>query len=58
MDGKINIDVECNPLHGPRVEKIIRQMEAGETPDKQAYVEETYFTSDTITQEIINGRKY
>ena len=58
LDGKINIDVECNPLHGPRVEKIIRQMEAGETPDKQAYVEETYFTSDTITQEIINGRKY
>lgn len=58
LAGKINLDVECNPLHGPRVEKIIQQLEAGETPDKLAYVEETTFDTETITQEIIDGRAY
>lgn len=58
LNGKINYNVECNPLHGPRVEAIIQQLEKGETPEKLAYVEETTFDAKTITQEIIDGRAY
>jgi simple sugar transport system substrate-binding protein len=39
-DGKINVTVECNPIHGPVVEGVIRQLEAGETPEKIIYMEE------------------
>ncbi|MBR3772085.1 MAG: ABC transporter substrate-binding protein [Clostridium sp.] len=58
LAGKISYDVECNPLHGPRVEKIIEQLEKGETPDKLAYVDEETFDAATITQEIIDARAY
>jgi len=58
LEGKINLDVECNPLHGPRVEQIILQIEAGETPQKLTYVDETYFTPDTLTAELIEERGY
>ena len=58
LAGKIDYNVECNPLHGPRVEKIIKQLEAGETPDKKAYVDETAFEATTITQADIDARAY
>ena len=58
LDGKINFNVECNPLHGPRVEAIIKQLERGETPDKLAYVTEEAFDAKTITQSIIDSRDY
>ena len=58
IDGSINYNVECNPLHGPRVEAIILQLERGETPDKLAYVEEEAFDALTITQEDIDARAY
>ena len=58
MEGKISLNVECNPLHGPRVEKIIQQIEAGETPEKRYYVEETYFEPEGLTEEMIEERAY
>lgn len=74
LDGKIILNTECNPLHGPRVEEIIKKLEAGETPDKKAYVEEGIFAygSDVtkvtvdgtdydvteVTEEVINARAY
>ncbi|MCR5691610.1 MAG: ABC transporter substrate-binding protein [Eubacterium sp.] len=74
LEGKITLNTECNPLHGPRVESIIKQLEAGQTPDKTAYVEEEIFAKDdtvkevevdgqtypvtVVTQEVIDGRKY
>lgn len=58
LAGKISYDVECNPLHGPRVETLIKQLEAGETPEKKAYVDEEAFDAETITQEIIDARAY
>ena len=74
LAGKITCDVECNPLHGPRVQEIIEKLEAGEEVDKQAYVDEEMFAADdtvtsikvddadyevtTITQDIIDGRAY
>lgn len=58
LEGKINFNVECNPLQGPRVQAIIEQLEAGETPPKFTFVEETAFDSETITQEMIDARGY
>ncbi len=58
LDGSINLDVECNPLHGPRVQALIEQLEAGQTPPKFTYVEETAFDARTITQEMIDARGY
>ncbi|MDR3358064.1 MAG: ABC transporter substrate-binding protein [Desulfovibrio sp.] len=54
----ISYNVECNPLHGPRVEKIIQQLQLGKTPNKIAYVDETAFSADTITREEIDARAY
>ncbi len=58
LSGEISLDVECNPLHGPRVKSIIERLRNGETPPKFTYVEETYFDPDTVTEEIIAGRGY
>lgn len=74
LSGKIILNTECNPLHGPRVEEIIKKLEAGETPDKQAYVDEGIYAHGTdvpkvtidgtdfevteVTQEVIDGRAY
>lgn len=73
-DGKIILDTECNPLHGPRVEEIIKALEAGETPEKQQYVDEEIFAAvedvdsvkvedqdysvTVVTDHVIKGRAY
>ena len=58
MAGEIDYVIECNPLHGPRVQAIIEQLEAGAEPPKFTYVEETAFEAESLTQEIINSRGY
>ena len=58
MAGKINLCVECNPLHGPRVDELIRQYLAGASIPKQIFVEETVFTPDMLTPERIAERQY
>lgn len=58
LEGKINYNVECNPLHGVRVDALIQQLEAGEEVDKLAYVEEMTFDATTITQDDIDAREY
>ena len=74
LSGKIICDTECNPLHGPRVEEIIKKLEKGEDVDKKAYVDEEMFAYDDtvksvkvddkdydvtkITQEILDKRAY
>jgi simple sugar transport system substrate-binding protein len=58
LAGKISNNVECNPMHGPRVEKIIRHMVNGKTPNKIAYVDEIAFDAATITQTMIDERAY
>jgi len=58
MSGEINYDVECNPLHGPRVQAVIGQLENGETPPRFTFVEETAFDAASLTQEIIDSRGY
>ncbi len=74
LDGKIILNTECNPLHGPRVEEIIKTLEEGGTPEKKAYVEEGIFAHGAdvasvsidgtdyevteVTQEVVDGRAY
>ncbi len=58
MSGEISYDVECNPLHGPRVRAIIEQLEAGETPPKLTFVEETAFGSADVTPALLEMRGY
>lgn len=49
LAGKIACDVECNPLHGPRAEELIKALEAGEEVEKLNYVDEEIFaTNDTV----------
>ena len=58
LSGEISLDVECNPLHGPRVQSVIELLEKGETPPKFTYVEETAFDALSLTEEIIDARGY
>ncbi len=58
LEGKFNLDVECNPLHGPRIVELINKLEAGEKVEKNAYVSEEMFDCATITQDIVDKRVY
>jgi simple sugar transport system substrate-binding protein len=55
--GEINCDVECNPLHGPRVDEIIKTLEKGGKVEKIMYVKEGTF--DTANAKaMLPTRKY
>lgn len=58
ITGEIAYDVECNPLHGPRVQNIIEKLEKGEATPKLTFVEESAFDADTITREMMDSRGY
>jgi simple sugar transport system substrate-binding protein len=58
LAGDISYDVECNPLLGPRVSDVIKQLQAGVTPEKFTYIPDMSFSSDDITQGMIDSRKY
>ncbi len=58
IEGTIHVDFECNPLHGPRVAEIIRELEAGKTVDKIQYVDETYFDYTMDLEKLKEGRTY
>ncbi len=48
ISGEINCAAECNPLHGPRVDEIIKTLEAGGSVDKVQYVNEQVFDLNGI----------
>lgn len=59
VDGKISCIAECNPLHGERVEAIIRDLEEGKKPQKYLYVDEgIYSATDTVIQISVEGVNY
>ena len=50
LSGKITVNTECNPLHGPRVEEIIKKLQSGKDVDQLQYVDESIFAvDDTVT---------
>ncbi len=58
LAGKFNLDVECNPLHGPRIAKLIQQLQNGEKVDKNVYVDEKMFDCDSLTKDVVDARAY
>ena len=58
LSGLISMDVECNPLQGPYVAKIISQLNSGNSVQKVTYLDETWFDCFNITQSTINNRAY
>ena len=58
LEGKINLCVECNPLHGPRVDELIQQHLSGQEIPKRIFVEEQLFTADMLNEELIAARAY
>lgn len=74
LEGNMNATFECNPMAAPFVEEVIQQLEAGETPEKEIYMEETWFAAEdlvteitidgvahpvvTVTQEVLDARPY
>ena len=66
LDGKISINVECNPLQAGFAEKVIKALEAGQSVDKWTLVEDSAFVAPeitsslatTMTQEVLDGRAY
>lgn len=56
--GDLNLSVECNPLHGPRVAEIIQKLESNEVVEKTQYVMEDYFDTTMNLIDIKNNRLY
>lgn len=58
MSGDINADFECNPLAAPDVEKVIKQLQAGETPEKEVYMTEHWYVNEDVLSSItVNGEE-
>ena len=59
QDGLIACDGECNPLLGPKIEKIIEALKDGKTVSKIQYVDENiYAQNDDISSVSIDGVDY
>ena len=59
LSGKIACDAECNPLHGPRVEDVIKKLEKKEKINQILYVEEEMFAyDDTVTSVKVGDQEY
>ena len=56
-EGKINYIVECNPLFGPALADIIKQVVAGEEVDKRIVIEDEAFDQEAAI-EALPERKY
>lgn len=56
-DGRINVDIECNPLQGEYVSEVIKLLEKGETVQKEYIVDERVFTQDNVSI-YLDGRTY
>ena len=50
--------MEYNPLQGPYVARIIKDLEQGKAVQKVQHIEETKFDCLTITQKMIDERAY
>ena len=57
IDGKINFIVECNPLLGELAAGLVKDVLAGETVEKEVYVEDQSFTPEQAA-EVIDERLY
>lgn len=56
-EGKINFIVECNPLLGPQLMKVIQDVVDGKTVETRIVTDETTFTSEQA-KEALPSRQY
>lgn len=56
-EGMINVDIECNPVQGEYIDKIIRKLENGEPVEKSYVVKENVFTKENVA-EFLDDRTY
>lgn len=57
QDGTINADVECNPVQGEYIERIIQKIKNGDKVNKSYFVPEKVFTKDNV-EEYLEKRTY
>ena len=57
MAGKLNVSVECNPLLGPQLMNIVKDVKAGKQLPKRSNTEESIFPMEPAAKEFPN-RKY
>lgn len=55
--GEINVDIECNPLQGQYIDRIIRDLEKGRLDEKMYYTVERVFTPENVGL-VIDDRTY
>lgn len=53
-NGEISCDVECNPLQGMLLAKVIKKLEAGEPVGKEYFVNELVFTKENVSAYLPN----
>ncbi len=58
LNGQISAEIECNPLQGPYIFKLISHLQKGEAVPKITYVHEKSFTKDNLSAKYIEERKY
>lgn len=58
FEGRIALNVECNPLQGPYIDTIIKKLWLGEAVERKKFVDETMFDYYTITMGMIEQRGY
>ncbi len=59
LEGKIALDVECNPLQGEELERIVKAVHEGTEYNKYTYVKEKAFAlDDTVTTVKLDDEEY
>ena len=58
LDGKINCDVECNPLLGPEAFDAVDAVLAGKELPKKKVEKDELFDQSNVTAELLAKRKY
>ena len=54
--GKLNATVECNPLLGPQLAQLVRDVHAGKAVPRRVVVDEGVFTQDMAATELPNRK--
>lgn len=57
MAGKLNVSVECNPLLGPQLMELVKEVKAGKPQPKRINTKESVFPMEVAAKEFPN-RKY
>jgi galactofuranose transport system substrate-binding protein len=52
VDGKLNVSVECSPLLGPQLMRVVKDVAAGKAVPRRVITEETVFTRENAALEL------